>query len=195
LPGFTGAIEPFPVDKSTLQLLIAQRLRRQEPVGAAKRCGPDKATELSVYPGIIEPAKPTRWKRSVSLIGSSGWTGSVAGPAETEPSHHRALALELLPAVTRGVNHQSARDFIAWAQEAENPEPWQLDIWHKALRWFFRTAKPASVVGRGSRNAGSARNEHSPAAQPQDDASVNVLGKEIPAWKAVASVRLSVETW
>jgi len=42
-----------------------------------------------------------------------------------------------------GVNHQTARDFIAWAQRAKNPEAWQLESWREALRWFFRTARAA----------------------------------------------------
>jgi len=48
-----------------------------------------------------------------------------------------------------GVNHQTARDFIAWAQQAKSPEPWQLESWREALRWFFRTAKAAGVAEQG----------------------------------------------
>ena len=40
-----------------------------------------------------------------------------------------------------GVNVQSARDFIEWAQKQKAPEEWKLESWKQAIRWFFRTSK------------------------------------------------------
>jgi len=56
-----------------MQLLIAQRLRRQGRVYAAPVCGSDKATILSVYPVVIEPPKPT--------FDSGKAVGTGGGPA------------------------------------------------------------------------------------------------------------------
>jgi integron integrase len=39
------------------------------------------------------------------------------------------------------VTVQSARDFIEWAASERTPQPWQLEQWKEALRWFFREAK------------------------------------------------------
>jgi hypothetical protein len=40
------------------------------------------------------------------------------------------------------VSFQSARDFIAWAVQEKGPQPWQVEEWKEAIRWFFRAAKP-----------------------------------------------------
>lgn len=40
-----------------------------------------------------------------------------------------------------GVNFDSAREFIAWAEKEKRAEPWQLEGWKEAIRWFFREAK------------------------------------------------------
>jgi integron integrase len=45
-----------------------------------------------------------------------------------------------------GVNVQSARDFIAWAQQTKHPEPWKLERWREAIRWFFREAQAAGAT-------------------------------------------------
>jgi len=45
-----------------------------------------------------------------------------------------------------GVNVQSARDFIDWAQRAKQPEPWKLENWREAIRWFFREAQAAGAT-------------------------------------------------
>jgi integron integrase len=39
-----------------------------------------------------------------------------------------------------GVTVQSARDFIGWAERAKRAEPWQVEEWKAAIRWFFRSA-------------------------------------------------------
>jgi hypothetical protein len=39
------------------------------------------------------------------------------------------------------VTVESARDFIAWATEQKQPQPWQVEQWKEGIRWFFRTAK------------------------------------------------------
>jgi hypothetical protein len=40
-----------------------------------------------------------------------------------------------------GVTVQSARDFVAWAQEQKQAQPWQVERWKEAINWFFREAK------------------------------------------------------
>jgi hypothetical protein len=39
------------------------------------------------------------------------------------------------------VTVQSAREFIAWAVEQKHPQPWQVEEWKEAIRWFFLAAK------------------------------------------------------
>jgi len=39
------------------------------------------------------------------------------------------------------VHVQSARDFIEWAIREKQPEPWKLERWKEAIRWFFRQAQ------------------------------------------------------
>jgi integron integrase len=45
-----------------------------------------------------------------------------------------------------GVNHESARGFIEWAQQEKKPEAWQVEQWKEAIRWFYRAAKSAQPV-------------------------------------------------
>ncbi len=79
-----------------------------------------------------------------------------------------------------GVTHQSARDFIAWAQQVKSPEPWQLESWREALRWFFRTAKATQARGAA---------ESSPPREIEPDLTVaepnasGGLDPALPAWK------------
>ena len=49
------------------------------------------------------------------------------------------------------MNHESARGFIEWAQQEKQPEPWQVEQWKEAIRWFYRAAKsaPAAQLGPG----------------------------------------------
>jgi hypothetical protein len=47
-----------------------------------------------------------------------------------------------------GVNVQSAREFIAWAQQEKQPQPWQVERWKEALNWFFREGKVAMQAER-----------------------------------------------
>ena len=44
-----------------------------------------------------------------------------------------------------GVDADSARQFIAWAQEQKQPDAWQLEGWKEAIRWFFREARQAGA--------------------------------------------------
>ena len=48
------------------------------------------------------------------------------------------------------VTVQSARDFIEWATCEKTPQPWQLEQWKEALRWFFREAKNHSTIQAAS---------------------------------------------
>jgi len=79
-----------------------------------------------------------------------------------------------------GVNHQTARDFIAWAQQAKSPEPWQLESWREALRWFFRTAKASQATGAGE--SGPPRETEAGLTMAEPDASGG-LDPALPAWK------------
>jgi integron integrase len=104
-----------------------------------------------------------------------------------------------------GVNHQSARDFIAWVQQTKQPQSWRLEQWKEALRWFFRSAKAASgrpveghpqrsedqgrsredgtprAAGRGPRS--EVRTEPPVADRPRLKAEGQAEAREIPAWK------------
>lgn len=60
-----------------------------------------------------------------------------------------------------GVNVQSARDFIAWAQTEKQPQPWQIEEWKAALNWFFREAKKPGSGGRETLNSESLREQAS----------------------------------
>jgi integron integrase len=45
-----------------------------------------------------------------------------------------------------GVNHESARQFIQWAQQSRPAQDWQVEGWKQGLRWFFREAHRRSAV-------------------------------------------------
>ncbi|MBX3745340.1 MAG: phage integrase N-terminal SAM-like domain-containing protein [Verrucomicrobiae bacterium] len=42
------------------------------------------------------------------------------------------------------VTVQSARDFVEWATQQKEREPWQIEGWKAALNWFFREASRAA---------------------------------------------------
>jgi hypothetical protein len=44
------------------------------------------------------------------------------------------------------VDVQSARDFIGSVREQKRPEPWQLEDWKEAIRWFFVAGKEQSAM-------------------------------------------------
>ena len=109
--------------------------------------GPDKPTPLSVYPVAIEPAKPTRMKS----IHFPDWAERLAAaPLADRQKQSFAITPRWYLSFCRRsrgeVTHQSARDFIAWAQQSKRPEPWKLESWREAIRWFFRTATAAGSV-------------------------------------------------
>ena len=55
------------------------------------------------------------------------------------------------------VSFHSARDFLAWALQEKQPQPWQVEEWKEAIRWFFRAAKaakPAAAETKGSAEPG-----------------------------------------
>ena len=60
-----------------------------------------------------------------------------------------------------GISHESARDFIAWAQQTKRPQPWQVERWKEAIRWLFRAAKAA----RGASAPGKTGEPSAPAAK------------------------------
>ena len=71
------------------------------------------------------------------------------------------------------VTVQSARDFIAWAQQEKHPEPWQLESWKEALNWFFRKGEQPVVKAP----------DPDPVPIPQTTVG-GAGGEKIPAWKA-----------
>ena len=78
------------------------------------------------------------------------------------------------------VTVQSARDFIAWAQQEKQAQPWQVEGWKEAIRWFFREAKTTATEPK-------AKAEHpiqSRTSNPQPPTSnIQCNAKAIPAWK------------
>ncbi len=80
------------------------------------------------------------------------------------------------------VTHDSARDFIAWAQAHKQPEPWQLESWREAIRWFFRAAKAAQ--DRASSTASAPSPQPSPPVGAREpEASEATPTSAVPAWK------------
>jgi hypothetical protein len=106
---------------------------------------------LLVYQAFIDPAKATCMK----AFDFSHWPERLAQAPLTERNKHSfAITIRwFLSFCRRGrgeVNHQSARDFIAWAGAEQKAQPWQIEEWKEALNWFFRAAK-ATVAGGGPR--------------------------------------------
>jgi len=93
-----------------------------------------------------------------------------------------------------GVTVQSARDFIAWAEQEKHPQPWQLESWKEAIRWFFLEARSRGAQGDMA-DRKSSRIPAIPPARRQESAALNsqpstskigqgTSGGGIPAWKA-----------
>ena len=104
----------------------------------------DKPTESSVYPVTIGGAKPTGMKE----IAFTNWPERLAqAPLSDRQKESFAITIRWYLSFCRrgrgGVTLQSARDFIEWAREKKHPEPWKLESWREAIRWFFRAAKDA----------------------------------------------------
>ena len=92
------------------------------------------------------------------------------------------------------VTVQSARDFIEWAQQEKRPQPWQLESWKEAIRWFFlearkREAQGESAGGKSSRISASppvlGREAEAPSSEPSiPNMGQRTSGGGIAAWKA-----------
>ena len=54
------------------------------------------------------------------------------------------------------VTVQSAREFVAWVEKEKRGQPWQVEQWKEAIRWFFRAAQQPE--GRGLRSEVGERN-------------------------------------
>ncbi len=71
------------------------------------------------------------------------WREALAGVRLPEPQRN-SYAITIgwfLSFCRRGraeVTHQSARDFMEWAIREKQPNPWQVEQWKEAIRWFFR---------------------------------------------------------
>jgi len=80
-----------------------------------------------------------------------------------------------------GVNVQSARDFVAWAQEEKQAQDWMVEEWKEAIRWFFRAApKGSDSSGRG----GSSRKPpHSVQPPLSGQANKPSASDTTPTWK------------
>jgi hypothetical protein len=68
------------------------------------------------------------------------------------------------------VTIQSAREFLDWARQQKQPEPWQVEQWKECLNWFFREGKRREAGCGGS---------------AEDDSSVRMPGEKAawPSWK------------
>jgi integron integrase len=85
-----------------------------------------------------------------------------------------------------GVNVQSARDFIEWAQKEKQPQPWQVEGWKEALNWFFREAKNqgSDLTVDAARPPHQTSNIQCGAATNQTpDKPMPTESKQVPAWK------------
>jgi integron integrase len=123
----------------------------------------------------------------------------AAAPLADRQKHSFAITIRWYLSFCRRsrgeVTHQSARDFIAWAQQSKAPEPWKLEGWREAIRWFFRTATAAGPVeGPGQTRAESAALPPPP---------VPVVRRSVPSGPAAAggapgaaaSEREGMPTW
>jgi hypothetical protein len=75
-----------------------------------------------------------------------------------------------------GVTVQAARDFVAWAAREKKAQPWQIEQWKEAVRWFFRSAQSG---GQDCRSAAVGQ-----AQSPEQARPVKARGEELPEWKA-----------
>lgn len=67
------------------------------------------------------------------------------------------------------VTHPAARDFIDWARAQKNPQPWQLEGWKEAIRWFFRAGQRCPAKGEaGSAGSAEAPQVPRPAEKPPE---------------------------
>jgi len=74
------------------------------------------------------------------------------------------------------VTVQSARDFIAWAESEKKPQPWQIEEWKEAIRWFFREAKAEKEPSTLNSDKSRAGIQHS-------TSNIQCNAEAIPAWK------------
>jgi hypothetical protein len=140
--GFTGSINYFGLDASSLKLLDDQQFRRPGAPQGSQGLGSDKPTKPSVYPAAIEPAKPTRMKE----IDFPGWPERLAQAALPDRQKQSfAITLRWYLSFCRrsrvAVCRQSARDFIAQVEQHKRPSPVQLERWKEGIRWFWRAAR------------------------------------------------------
>lgn len=133
---------------------------------------PDNAKECSFYWVIIGPAKAKKMKEAFF----PNWQEALAC-SELDERTRRTFTITIrwylgFCARSRaGVNHESARDFIEWAQAEKQAEEWKVERWRAAIRWYFRTGKQMAA------EAATAERESDPV--------VGMTAKEedLPAWK------------
>ena len=106
---------------------------------------------MSVYQAFIGPAKATGMK----AFDFSHWPERLAqAPMPERNKDSFAITIRwFLSFCRRGrseVSHQSARDFIAWAGSEKKAQPWQIEEWKEAIRWFFREAKAVAAGAKSS---------------------------------------------
>jgi integron integrase len=87
----------------------------------------------------------------------SHWPERLAqAPLPERNKHSFAITIRwFLSFCRRGrgeISHQSARDFIAWAQQEKPAQEWQVTGWKEALNWFFREAKRLGFSSRETSN-------------------------------------------
>src|SRR4029079_4205107 len=106
---------------------------------------PDKR---KIHTAFIDPQKR---KESVRTIHFPNWPQVLsASPLPGRAKHSYEITIRwYLSFCRRGraqVDVQSARDFIGSVSEQRRPEPWQLEDWKEAIRWFFVAAKEQSAM-------------------------------------------------
>ena len=85
-----------------------------------------------------------------------------------------------------GVTVQSAREFIEWAQQEKDAQPWQVEGWKEAIRWFFRAAKASGCGARepSATQAGQATaHAQASTAKCPCEGNAGAGRREDPAWK------------
>jgi integron integrase len=103
-----------------------------------------------VYQAFIGPAKAqgnARFMKDIQFIRWVEVLNQSDLPSHTKHSWHITLKwyLGFCRRGRAGVNVQSARDFIQWAQRTKQAEPWQVEGWKDAIRWFFKEAGRQAV--------------------------------------------------
>lgn len=87
------------------------------------------------------------------------------------------------------VTAQSAREFVVWAQMVKHAQPWQVEEWKEAIRWFFRAANPPVAEAKSTVGGKIQPGRRATPTSSRSEKEVrpgNVAGTEVPPvpeWK------------